>query len=114
MATRPNCVTNRLSRHRTQSVCQCNRPRPAGEDRPITSDHAALMQAFLDQLGQQHRGYIRFLAVECDGDVVTIRGAVSSYYLWQLGHHAARVAAKECGGLLLDFQIDVLPPLCTL
>ena len=45
------------------------------------------------------------LDVDCDGDVITVRGIVNTYYAWQLGFSAARNASSELGGLLLDYQV---------
>ena len=49
------------------------------------------------------------LDVDCDGEVITVRGKVSTYYAWQLGFSAARNASSELGGLLLDYQVKAGP-----
>jgi hypothetical protein len=80
----------------------------------LESPFTAIIRAVVDRLRDQTRGRIRGLDVECDGDFVTIRGAVGSHYLWQLGFSAARMAARESGGLLFDFQVVVVPPTANL
>jgi len=80
----------------------------------VESSFTTVIRAVVDRLRDQTRGRIRGLDVECDGDVVTIRGAVASHYLWQLGFSAARMAAQEAGGLLFDFQVVVVLPTANL
>ena len=61
-----------------------------------------------DRVRAATRGEIRELEVDCDGEVVTIRGIVSSSYLRGLAFNAAWMAARNCGGLLFDLQVEVL------
>ena len=46
------------------------------------------------------------LQVDCDGEVISVRGRARTYHLWQLAFAAARHASRKVGGLLLDFQIQ--------
>jgi hypothetical protein len=49
------------------------------------------------------------LEVDCDGEVISVRGRARTYHLWQLAFAAARHASRKVGGLLLDFQIQRVP-----
>jgi hypothetical protein len=49
------------------------------------------------------------LKVDCDGEVISVRGSARTYHLWQLAFAAARHASRKVGGLLLDFQIQSIP-----
>jgi hypothetical protein len=49
------------------------------------------------------------LQVDCDGEVISVRGRARTYHLWQLAFAAARHASRKVGGLLLDFQIQRVP-----
>jgi hypothetical protein len=40
--------------------------------------------------------------------VITIRGEVTSYFLWQLGLSAARIASRKAGGSRLDYRVKVI------
>jgi hypothetical protein len=66
-----------------------------------------LARSVVDRLRYQTHGRIRALQVACDGEVITIRGVVPSYYIWQLGFAAARYSARKAGGLLFDYQVSV-------
>jgi len=74
-----------------------------------TAKRNRLVRAAIDALHEQTRGRIGTLEIACDGDVLTIRGEVSTYYFWQLGFTAARNCAHRAGGLLFDYQVKVVP-----
>ncbi len=73
----------------------------------VSSDF--LVRRVVDRLRYQTQDRIGALDVACDGEVITIHGEVTTYYLWQLGFAAARYSAQKAGGLLFDYQIKVLP-----
>jgi hypothetical protein len=70
----------------------------------------AVAQAVMDRIRSATRGKIRGLEVECDGEVLTVRGAVDSSYLHRLAFNAGWFEARNAGGLLFDLQIKVIPP----
>lgn len=74
-----------------------------------TAKRNRLVRAAVDALREQTRGRIGTLDIACDGDVLTIRGEVTTYYFWQLGFTAARDCAQRAGGLLFDYQVKVVP-----
>jgi hypothetical protein len=65
----------------------------------------AVVQAIHSQTGRRIDG----LEVDCDGEIITVRGKATTYYLWQLAFGAARSASRKVGGLLLDYQIQAVP-----
>jgi hypothetical protein len=75
-----------------------------------TAKQSRLVRAAVDALYEQTRGRIGTLDIVCDGDMLTIRGEVGTYYLWQLGFIAARNCAQRAGGLPFDYQVKVNPP----
>lgn len=70
----------------------------------------AVAQAVKDRVRSATRGNIRGLEVECDGEVVTVRGEVDSSYFHRLAFNAAWFEARNAGGLLFDLQVKVIPP----
>jgi hypothetical protein len=70
----------------------------------------AVAQAVKDRVRSATRGRIRGLEVECDGEVVTVRGEVDSSYFHRLAFNAAWFEARNAGGLLFDLQVKVIPP----
>jgi hypothetical protein len=63
-------------------------------------------RAVNDRVRAATRGEIRDLEVDCDGEVVTIRGKVNNSYLRGLAFNAAWMAARNSGGLLFDLQVE--------
>jgi hypothetical protein len=78
------------------------------EAKALPFDDNSLQQAVLDHVRHQTRGRVDKLSVECHGDVITIRGEVTSYFLWQLGLSAARIASRKAGGSRLDYRVKVI------
>jgi hypothetical protein len=76
------------------------------------TDHAknaAVARAVIDRVRAATRDQIRGLDVDCDGEVVTIRGEVDSSDLKRLAFHAAWIEARKGEGLLFDLQVEVIP-----
>jgi hypothetical protein len=84
------------------------REQAAIEAKALPFDDNSLQRAVLDHVRHQTRGRVDNLSVECHGHVITIRGEVTSYYLWQLGLSAARIASCRSGGSLLDYRVKVI------
>jgi hypothetical protein len=81
---------------------------PAIEAIVLPLDYDSIQRGVLDHVRHETRGRVENLNVEFYGDVITIRGEVTSYYLWQLGLSAARSAARRTGGLLIDYRVKVI------
>jgi hypothetical protein len=75
----------------------------------LTMGSDFVVRGVVDRLRYQTQDRIGALDVACDGEVITIHGEVTNYYLWQLGFAAARYSAQKAGGLLFDYQVKVLP-----
>ena len=77
------------------------------------TDHAkntAVARAVIDRVRAATRDQIRGLDVDCDGEVVTIRGEVDSFDLKRLAFNATWIEARNGEGLLFDLQVEVIPP----
>jgi hypothetical protein len=70
----------------------------------------AVARAVIYRVRAATRGQIRGLEVECDGEVVTIRGEVDSSDLKALAFNAAWIEARNGDRLLFDLQVEVVPP----
>jgi hypothetical protein len=69
----------------------------------------AVMRAVFDRVRAATSGKIRDLEVNCDGEVLTIRGEVDDWEVWWLAFHATWVEARAGEGLLFDVQVEVVP-----
>jgi hypothetical protein len=77
------------------------------------TDHARnadVARAVIDRVRAATRDQIRGLDVDCDGEVVTIRGEVDSSDLKRLAFNAAWIEARNGEGLLFDLRVEVVPP----
>jgi hypothetical protein len=73
-------------------------------------DHySAVMRAVFDRVQAATSGKIRDLEVDCDSEVLTIRGEVDDWEMWWLVFHATWVEARAGEGLLFDVQVEVVP-----
>jgi hypothetical protein len=84
---------------------------PIMESDTDVATNRAVERVVIDRVRAGTRGQIRGLEVDCDGDVVTIRGEVDSWHVWWLAFDAAWIEARNAGGLLFDLQVAVLPPI---
>jgi hypothetical protein len=76
------------------------------------TDHAknsAVARAVMGRVRAATGDQIRGLDVDCDGEVVTIRGEVDSSDLKRLAFNAAWIEARNGEGLLFDLQVEVMP-----
>jgi hypothetical protein len=83
---------------------------PMIESETDLAKNIAVARAVIYRVLAATRGQIRGLEVECDGEVVTIRGVVDSSQLKELAFKAAWIEARNADGLLFDLQVEVLPP----
>jgi hypothetical protein len=83
---------------------------PMIESERELAKNIAVARAFIYHVRAATRGQIRGLEVDCDGEVVTIRGEVDSSDLKALAFNAAVIEARNAGGLLFDLQVEVAPP----
>jgi hypothetical protein len=83
---------------------------PMIESETDLAKNMAVARAFIYHVRAATRGRIRGLEVECDGEVVTIRGEVEGSDLKGLAFNAARIEARNAGGLLFDLQVEIVPP----
>src|SRR5580700_393353 len=83
---------------------------PMIESETDLAKNIAVARAVIYRVRAATRGQIRGLEVECDGEVVTIRGVVDSSQLKELAFKAAWIEARNADGLLFDLQVEVMPP----
>jgi hypothetical protein len=83
---------------------------PMIESETELAKNIAVARAVIYRVRAATRGQIRGLEVECDGEVVTIRGVVDSSQLKDLAFRAAWIEARNADGLLFDLQVEVMPP----
>jgi hypothetical protein len=83
---------------------------PMIESETDLAKNIAVARAVIYRVRTATRGQIRGLEVECDGEVVTIRGVVDSSQLKELAFKAAWIEARNADGLLFDLQVEVMPP----
>jgi hypothetical protein len=83
---------------------------PMIESETDLAKNIAVARAVIYRVRAATRGQIRGLEVECDGEVVTIRGVVDSSQLKELAFKAAWIEARNADGLLFDLQVEVVPP----
>jgi hypothetical protein len=81
---------------------------PIVESDTDVDNNSAAIQAVIDQVQAATCGEIRGLEVDCDGQVLTIRGEVDDWDVWWLVFHAVWVEAKAGEGLLFDVQVHVV------
>ncbi len=65
-----------------------------------------MAKTIAEQLHRRMRALVANLAVECNTEMITIRGQAESYFIWQLGFFAAQEAASEAGRPC-DYKIAV-------
>jgi hypothetical protein len=88
-----------------------------GEEEPIMKSdtdvarNSAVERVVTNSVRAATCGQIRRLELDCDGEVVSIRGEVDSEYLQRVAFAAAWIEARNAGGLLFGLQVAVLPPL---
>jgi len=83
---------------------------PMIESETDLAKNIAVARAVIYRVRAATRGQIRGLEVECDGEVVTIRGVVDSSQLKEQAFKAAWIEARNADGLLFDLQVEVMPP----
>jgi hypothetical protein len=83
--------------------------RPMFESETDLAKNIAVARAVIYRVLAATRGQIRGLEVECDGEVLTIRGEVESSDFQRLAFNAAWIEARNAGGLLFDLQVEVVP-----
>jgi hypothetical protein len=83
---------------------------PMIESETDLAKNIAVARAVIYRVRAATRGQIRGLEVECDGEVVTIRGVVDNSQLKELAFKAAWIEARNADGLLFDLQVEVVPP----
>lgn len=71
--------------------------------------NSAVIRNAIDRVRAATRDQIHRLEVDCDGEVLTIRGEVANRDLWRLAFHAAWLEARAAQGLLFDLQVQLLP-----
>jgi hypothetical protein len=83
---------------------------PMFESESHAAKNSAVARAVIDRVRGGTRGEIRGLEVDCDGEVVTIRGEVDSFDLKRLAFNATWIEARNGEGLLFDLQVEVMSP----
>jgi hypothetical protein len=84
--------------------------KPMIESQTVHAKNASVARAFVDRVRAATRDQIRGLDVDCDGEVVTIRGEVDSSDLERLAFNAAWIEARNGECLLFDLQVEVIAP----
>jgi len=77
---------------------------------PVEAAHGHVVREMTDAILTRIGRTIDDLSIDCDGEVVTVRGKVPTYYLWQQAFSAACHASRRLGSLLLDYQVQATPP----
>jgi hypothetical protein len=76
---------------------------------PAAERRIDLVRSVLQAIHLHTHRRIEKLEVDCDGEIVTVRGEAPTYYLWQLAFAAARHASRKVGGLLVDYRVRAVP-----